>query len=80
MYRRSTGPSWCWLCQLLVRPAAADEPTTAIIPVQQPKAWERRGGAVVVDFAKDRFASSAASTVIIGNTGIAQASLSDDEP
>ncbi|RVG74794.1 pilus assembly protein N-terminal domain-containing protein [Sinorhizobium meliloti] len=78
MPRRSTGAVLLLAMSALVRPAAADEQKTAIIPVQQRSIGAEGVERLVVDFAKTVALPRPASTVIIGNTGIAQASLSDD--
>lgn len=78
MYRRSTGAVLVLAMSALVRPAAADESKTAIVPVQQRSMGAEGVERLVVDFAKTVALPRPASTVIIGNTGIAQASLSDD--
>lgn len=78
MYRRSTGAVLVLAMSALVRPAAADEPKTPIVPAQQRSTGAEGVERLVVDFAKIVALPRPASTVIIGNTGIAQASLSDD--
>ncbi|QND35351.1 hypothetical protein HB772_26820 (plasmid) [Sinorhizobium meliloti] len=77
MSRSSQGAVLLLAMSALVRPAAADE-QTAIIPVQQRSTGAEGVERLVVDFAKTVALPRPASTVIIGNTGIAQASLSDD--
>lgn len=78
MPRRSTGAVLLLAMSALVRPAAADEQKSPVVPLQQRSVVADAVERLVVDFAKTVTLPRPASTVIIGNTGIAQASLSDD--
>lgn len=78
MPRRSTGAVLLLAMSALVSPATADEQKSPVVPVQQKSVGADGVERLVVDFAKTVTLPRPASTVIIGNTGIAQASLSDD--
>ncbi|WP_018010012.1 pilus assembly protein N-terminal domain-containing protein [Sinorhizobium medicae] len=78
MPRRSTGAVLLLAMSALVSPATADEQISPVVPVQQKSVGADGVERLVVDFAKTVTLPRPASTVIIGNTGIAQASLSDD--
>jgi Flp pilus assembly secretin CpaC len=78
MSRRSTGAFLMLAMSALVGPAAADEQNRSDTAVRKTRVGGEGVERLVVDYAKIIALARPASTVIVGNTGIAQASLSDD--